>query len=85
MTNIAIIKLKEILNSGELGKVNYIYSNHLNLGKIRNEENTLWRFAPHNISAILYLFIQVRRRNMVNNINNSVKAMDQCKKRCNEE
>ncbi len=55
MTNIAIIKLKEILNSGELGKVNYIYSNHLNLGKIRNEENTLWRFAPHDISAILYL------------------------------
>ncbi|MCP4269785.1 MAG: Gfo/Idh/MocA family oxidoreductase, partial [Candidatus Brocadiaceae bacterium] len=51
----AIIKLKEILNSGELGKVNYIYSNRLNLGKIRSEENILWSFAPHDISAILYL------------------------------
>ena len=51
----AIIKLKEILDSGELGKVNYIYSNRLNLGKIRSEENILWSFAPHDISAILYL------------------------------
>ena len=51
----AIIKLKEIINSGELGKVNYIYSNRLNLGKIRSEENILWSFAPHDISAILYL------------------------------
>ncbi|MBS1258694.1 MAG: Inositol 2-dehydrogenase/D-chiro-inositol 3-dehydrogenase [Candidatus Scalindua arabica] len=51
----AIIKLKEIINSGELGKINYIYSNRLNLGKIRNEENILWSFAPHDISAIVYL------------------------------
>ncbi len=51
----AIIKLKEIINSGELGKINYIYSNRLNLGKIRSEENILWSFAPHDISAILYL------------------------------
>jgi UDP-2-acetamido-3-amino-2,3-dideoxy-glucuronate N-acetyltransferase len=51
----AIIKLKEIINSGELGKINYVYSNRLNLGKIRSEENILWSFAPHDISAILYL------------------------------
>ena len=51
----AIIKLKEILDSGELGKINYIYSNRLNLGKFRTEENILWSFAPHDISAILYL------------------------------
>ncbi len=51
----AIIKLKEIINSGELGKINYIYSNRLNLGKIRSEENILWSFAPHDISAILFL------------------------------
>jgi len=51
----AIIKLKEIISSGELGKINYIYSNRLNLGKFRNEENILWSFAPHDISAILYL------------------------------
>ncbi len=51
----AITKLKEIINSGELGKINYIYSNRLNLGKIRSEENILWSFAPHDISAMLYL------------------------------
>jgi UDP-2-acetamido-3-amino-2,3-dideoxy-glucuronate N-acetyltransferase len=51
----AIIKLKEVIGSGELGKINYIYSNRLNLGKIRTEENILWSFAPHDISAILYL------------------------------
>jgi UDP-2-acetamido-3-amino-2,3-dideoxy-glucuronate N-acetyltransferase len=51
----AIIKLKKIINSGELGKINYIYSNRLNLGKFRSEENILWSFAPHDISVILYL------------------------------
>ena len=51
----AIIKLKEIIHSGELGKINYIYSNRLNLGKFRTEENILWSFAPHDISVILCL------------------------------
>jgi len=51
----AIIKLKKIINSGELGKINYIYSNRLNLGKFRIEENILWSFAPHDISVILCL------------------------------
>jgi UDP-2-acetamido-3-amino-2,3-dideoxy-glucuronate N-acetyltransferase len=49
------IKLKEIALSGELGRINYIYSNRLNLGKIRREENILWSFAPHDISMILAL------------------------------
>lgn len=40
---------------GGLGKINYIYSNRLNLGKIRQEENILWSFAPHDISMILSL------------------------------
>ncbi|MHA1380804.1 MAG: Gfo/Idh/MocA family oxidoreductase [Candidatus Helarchaeota archaeon] len=51
----AIIKLKEIIDSGDLGKINYIYSNRLNLGKFRTEENILWSFAPHDISTIIYL------------------------------
>ena len=51
----AIIKLKEMISSGELGKINYIYSNRLNLGKFRTEENILWSFAPHDISVILSL------------------------------
>ncbi|MFC1538114.1 Gfo/Idh/MocA family protein [Candidatus Latescibacterota bacterium] len=49
----AFIKLKEIISAGELGKLNYIYSRRLNLGKIRREENILWSFAPHDISMIL--------------------------------
>ncbi|MFH1942653.1 MAG: Gfo/Idh/MocA family oxidoreductase, partial [bacterium] len=39
----------------ELGKIQYIYSNRLNLGKFRIEENILWSFAPHDISIILSL------------------------------
>ncbi len=49
------IKLKELVKNGELGRINYIYSNRLNLGKIRREENVLWSFAPHDISMILSL------------------------------
>lgn len=51
----AIIKLKELIDKGELGRIEYIYSNRLNIGKIRTEENILWSFAPHDISVILYL------------------------------
>lgn len=51
----AVIKLKELISSGELGKIEYIYSNRLNIGKIRTEENILWSFAPHDISVILGL------------------------------
>lgn len=51
----AIVKLKEMVDSGELGKVEYIYSSRLNLGKFRTEENILWSFAPHDISVILML------------------------------
>jgi len=51
----AILKLKELIDSGELGQIRYIYSNRLNLGKIRREENILWSFAPHDISVILGL------------------------------
>ena len=51
----AIIKLKELISSGGLGKIQYIYSNRLNIGKLRTEENILWSFAPHDISIIQYL------------------------------
>ena len=51
----AILALKSMLNEGQLGKLQYIYSTRLNLGKIRREENILWSFAPHDISAILSL------------------------------
>jgi UDP-2-acetamido-3-amino-2,3-dideoxy-glucuronate N-acetyltransferase len=51
----AVLKLKELVDNGELGRIQYIYSNRLNLGKIRREENILWSFAPHDISVILGL------------------------------
>lgn len=51
----AFLQLKSIVDSGKLGKLQYIYSNRLNLGKFRNEENILWSFAPHDISMILSL------------------------------
>ena len=51
----AIIRLKEMVDAGELGKINYIHSTRLNLGKFRAEENILWSFAPHDISVILLL------------------------------
>jgi predicted dehydrogenase len=50
-----IVRLRELVESGELGTVRYVYSNRLNLGKIRHEENILWSFAPHDISIILRL------------------------------
>ena len=46
---------KKLVDSGEIGKLRYVYSNRLNLGKIRREENALWSFAPHDISMILSL------------------------------
>ena len=52
----AVLKLRELLKEGALGRVNYIYSNRLNFGKIRIEENALWSFAPHDIAVILRLF-----------------------------
>lgn len=49
----AVLKLKEMIDSGELGQIRYIYSNRLNIGKLRTEENVLWSFAPHDISLII--------------------------------
>jgi predicted dehydrogenase len=51
----AVLKLRELIAQGALGKVNYIYSNRLNFGKIRTEENALWSYAPHDVAVILRL------------------------------
>lgn len=58
----AIIKLKELIYDGVLGKLQYIYSNRLNIGKLRNEENILWSFAPHDISVILSLVEELPKK-----------------------
>lgn len=51
----AVQRMKDLVTSGELGKPYYIYSERVNLGRIRNDENALWSFAPHDISIILHL------------------------------
>ncbi len=51
----AIIKIKELIESGKIGQLYYLYSTRLNLGTIRTEENVFWSFAPHDISILDYL------------------------------
>lgn len=58
----AVLKLQEFIHSGVLGQIDYLYSNRLNIGKIRTEENILWSFAPHDISAMLFLLGEIPTR-----------------------
>jgi UDP-2-acetamido-3-amino-2,3-dideoxy-glucuronate N-acetyltransferase len=58
----AILKLQRLIQDGALGKINYLYSNRLNIGKIRTEENILWSFAPHDISVMLSLLNEMPTR-----------------------
>jgi UDP-2-acetamido-3-amino-2,3-dideoxy-glucuronate N-acetyltransferase len=58
----AVRKLQELIRDGVLGKINYVYSNRLNIGKIRAEENILWSFAPHDISVLLALLNEMPAR-----------------------
>jgi predicted dehydrogenase/acetyltransferase-like isoleucine patch superfamily enzyme len=51
----AFLALRELVRAGRLGRLQYIYSNRLNFGLIRQEEDILWSFAPHDISMILAL------------------------------
>ena len=51
----AFTKMIESINKGKIGKIRYIYSNRLALGKLRREEDVLWSFAPHDISMIMEL------------------------------
>jgi UDP-2-acetamido-3-amino-2,3-dideoxy-glucuronate N-acetyltransferase len=51
----AVERLCELIARGELGRLRYVYSNRLNLGRIRTEENALWSFAPHDVHVMLRL------------------------------
>lgn len=51
----AFRKLLELVRSGEFGSLRYVYSNRLNIGKLRTEEDVLWSFAPHDLSMIIAL------------------------------
>jgi predicted dehydrogenase len=50
-----VIRLKELIDSGELGRVLYVYGNRLNLGKLRADENALWSLGAHDVSVLLRL------------------------------
>ena len=51
-------KVKEMVLGGEIGEIDYMYSNRLSFGKVRTEEDVIWSFAPHDISMILSLVNQ---------------------------
>jgi len=51
----AVDRIKQYVDTGELGQVRYIYTRRLNLGQVRHQENALWCLAPHDISLLLYL------------------------------
>jgi len=52
--NAAVRFVKKLIDSGELGDIRYIYSQRLNLGRIRSDIDALWNFAPHDVSIIQY-------------------------------
>ncbi len=51
----SVARLKSLIDSGDLGKVQYLYSQRLSLGRIRRDCNALWNFAPHDVSIMLHL------------------------------
>ena len=51
----AVTRLKELIDSHELGELYYIYGNRLNLGKLRADENALWSLGAHDVSVVLHL------------------------------
>jgi len=55
----AVVKLRELLRSGDLGRLHYLHSTRVNLGRLRDDENTLWSFGPHDLSMIDFLFEQI--------------------------
>jgi predicted dehydrogenase len=52
--NAAVRKIREYIDSGELGEIRYVYSQRLNLGQVRSDSNALWNFAPHDLSILGY-------------------------------
>lgn len=53
-----VVRIKQLVASGELGDIYYVYTQRVNLGTVRGDENALWSFAPHDISVILHLLDQ---------------------------
>jgi len=64
----AFKKIKNLIDDGKLGKVQYIYSNRLNLGSFRKDENVLWSFAPHDIALFNHFFNDIPSKIVSNGI-----------------
>ena len=62
----AIIKIKKMISDGAIGNLKYLYSNRLNLGKVRTEENVIWSLAPHDISIFQLLTEKFPQRIIAN-------------------
>jgi predicted dehydrogenase len=52
--NAAVVETKRLIDSGELGQIHYIYSQRLNLGRVRSDVNAMWNLAPHDVSILMY-------------------------------
>src|SRR3989475_11582294 len=52
----AVVKMKHLVTSGDVGEPFYLYSQRLNLGRVRNDENALWSFGPHDVAVAVHLF-----------------------------
>lgn len=53
--NPAVLKIKELIDDGQIGQVYYLYSNRVNLGRVQSDINVLWSIAPHDVSISLFL------------------------------
>jgi predicted dehydrogenase len=65
----AVAMLKELIDSGDLGRTHYLYTNRVNLGQVRADENALWSLGAHDISVLLHL---------IGELPESVSAQGQC-------
>ncbi len=57
-----VLRLFELVNEGRLGQIKHVYSNRLNIGKIRTQEDVIWSFAPHDLSVILGILGEMPQR-----------------------
>lgn len=53
--NAAVRKIRELVETGEIGEILYVYSSRVNLGRIRQDVNALWNVAPHDVSIVNYV------------------------------
>jgi predicted dehydrogenase len=53
--NPAVLKIKDLIDDGQIGQVYYLYSNRVNLGRVQSDINVLWSIAPHDVSISLFL------------------------------